>query len=167
MDDLITCPKCNHGGISLAATICPECGCRLPPRAPLPEQKQHTFEAAAVTGTDPFAEPIIVVELHVSSTLGSRSVSLDSGARLVIGTEAGPLTDLCTDNISRYHAEITVAADCVGIRDVGLDSRGSTNGTFVNGFRIGANVVTPLNDGAVVLCGADPALTIKVSVTDS
>ena len=167
MDDLITCPKCNHGGISLAATICPECGCRLPPRAPLPGQTLPTFEASRATGTDPFAESSIFVELLISSTLGARTVLLQPGDRLEVGTEVGPLTDLCTDNISRHHAEITVGADCVGIRDVGLDSRGSTNGTFVNGFRIGANVVTPLNDGAVVLCGADPALTIKVSVTDS
>jgi pSer/pThr/pTyr-binding forkhead associated (FHA) protein len=107
----------------------------------------------------------LTVDLAIASDLGQRTVRLQSGDRLQIGREVGPLTDHCTDNVSGDHAEINVGSDCIEVRDTGRDGRGSTNGTFVDGERIQPNVATRLQDGAVVTCGTEPPLTISVSLS--
>jgi pSer/pThr/pTyr-binding forkhead associated (FHA) protein len=113
---------------------------------------------------DPFAVRTLAVDLAVTSDLGQRTIRLQSGDRLQIGREVGPLADLCTDNVSGDHAEINVGAGCVEIRDTGRDRRGSTNGTFVDGERVQPNVAVQIQDGTVVTCGTEPPLTIRVTL---
>lgn len=164
MDEL-RCSECGNV-VPPTATICPYDGNRIVRSAtrvdlrPTPLAKQPP-----PAGVDPFAATGLVVDLVVSSSRGERSVPLRTGDRLEIGREVGPLTDLCTDNLSAHHAEITVGPDCVEIRDTGRNLSGSTNGTFLNGERLPPNAPTALVDGSVVTCGTDPPLTIRVSVT--
>lgn len=164
MDDL-KCSECGNV-VPPTATICPYDGNRIVRGATRVESEPNPLaERSARTGVDPFATSGLAVELAVSSSRGARSVHLRTGDRLEIGRESGPLTDLCTDNLSAHHAEITVGSDCVEIRDTGRNLAGSTNGTFLNGDRLRPNDPTQLIDGSVVTCGADPPLTIRVSVT--
>jgi hypothetical protein len=158
----LTCSEC---GIVAPpkATICPICGNRIERPAPLDGGGGKPGPAG--TGSDPFAVRTIAADLSVTSVLGQRTVQLQRGDRLQIGREVGPLTDLCTDNVSGDHAEINVGSDCIAVRDTGRDRRGSTNGTYVNGERIQPNVAVQLQDGAVITCGTDPPLTIRVSLT--
>jgi ribosomal protein L40E len=161
MGDVI-CSECGNVAPP-KATICPICGNRIErvvsPKSAGP-QPGH-----AGTGSDPFAVRTLAVDLAVTSDLGQRTIRLQSGDRLQIGREVGPLTDLCTDNVSGDHAEINVGAGCIEIRDTGRDRRGSTNGTYVDGERIQPSVAVQLQDGAVISCGSDPPLTIRVTLT--
>jgi len=157
--------------------ICSECGSVMPPKATICPFDGNRIERTpsptggsvqpgpAGTGSDPFAVEVLAVDLAVRSDLGQRTVRLQSGDRLQIGREVGPLTDLCTDNVSGDHAEINVDLGCTEIRDTGRDRRGSTNGTYVDGERIQPNVAVQLQDGTVITCGTDPPLMIRVSFT--
>lgn len=158
----VTCSECGNV-VPPTATICPFCGNRIE-RASSPADGGGR-PAPAGTGADPFATQTLVVELAVTSDRGQRTVRLQSGDRLQVGREIGPLTDLCTDNVSGDHAEINVGSDCVEIRDTGRDRRGSTNGTYVDGERLQPNVATRLQDGALITCGTDPPLTMIVSLS--
>lgn len=157
----MTCSEC--GNIAPPkATICPICGNRI--------ERARSLKSASAepdtdqTGEDPFAVRTLAVDLAVTSDLGQRSIQLQSGDRLQIGREFGPIADLCTDNVSGDHAEINVGAGCVEIRDTGRDRRGSTNGTYVDGERIQPNVAVQIQDGTVVTCGTEPPLTIRVTL---
>lgn len=160
------------------AANCPRCGTRIerpeptrmeapPPVPPVPPAPPGTAAphrgAARAPGTGLI--PALTVGLAVSSPRGERSITLDSGDVLFIGRDDGPLTDLCEDNVSGRHARIRVGDDDVMIEDIGSEGCGSTNGTYLNGARIPANQPTPLPDGAVVTCGLQPPLTIRVEVT--
>lgn len=175
-----TCSDCGEG-VEAGSPVCGRCGNRLdwpepvvqgrddepPPVPPVPPVPPAPPGSAAgpVGGTGRGLIPAIVVDLTVSSPRGERPVPLDSGDTLEIGRDVGPLTDLCTDNVSGLHARIRVGDDDVVIEDIGSDGRGSTNGTFLNGSRLPVNLPTPLPDGAVVTCGSQPPLTIHVRVT--
>lgn len=167
-----TCSDCGEA-VEAGSPVCGLCGNRLdwpepvgrgrdepPPVPPAPPESP----AAPVGGIGRGLIPAIVVDLTVSSPRGERPVALDSGDTLEIGRDVGPLTDLCTDNVSGLHARIRVGDDDVVIEDVGSEGRGSTNGTYLNGSRLPANRPTPLPDGAVVTCGSQPPLTIHVKV---
>ncbi len=160
MGDL-SCSECGNVAPP-KATICPICGNRIERAAPSTGSGGQSGSAG--DGSDPFANETLAVDLAVASNLGERTVRLQTGDRLQIGREVGPLTDLCTDNVSGDHAEINVGSGCLEIRDTGRDRRGSTNGTYVNGERLQPNVAVQLQDGAVVTCGTDPPLTIRVSL---
>jgi len=164
MDD-VRCSECGRA-VAPTATICPYDGNRIERRStPVQSEPTPSAEQHPRTGADPFASGGLAVELVVSGKRGERSVLLRTGDRLEIGREVGPLTDLCTDNLSARHAEVTVGPDCVEIRDTGRNLAGSTNGTYLDGERLPPNTPTPLLDGSVVTCGTDPPLTIRVSVT--
>ncbi len=159
MDDL-TCAECGNA-VPPKATICPICGNRLEQPAAVGSVAEPPDPTDEV-GADPFALERLTVEVTVSSDLGERAIQLQSGDRLQIGRDVGPLSDLCTDNVSGDHAEILVGLSCIEIRDTGTGRRGSTNGTYVDGERIRPNVPTRVDLGAVVTCGTDPPLTINV-----
>jgi len=165
--DVVRCSECGNA-VPLTATICPYDGNRIERAATRvePAPTPHA-EQRPPAGDDPFAAAGLAVDLVVSSSRGERSVVLRTGDRLEIGREIGPLTDLCTDNVSAHHAEITVGSDCVEIRDTGRNLAGSTNGTYLNGERLPPNAPTRLVDGSVVTCGTDPPLTIGVTVTEA
>jgi len=160
MGDVI-CSECGNV-VPPKATICPFDGNRI--ERPASSTGARAQSDSAGTGSDPFAVQTVAVDLEVSSELGQRTVRLQIGDRLQIGREVGPLTDLCTDNVSGDHAEINVGSRCVEIRDTGRDSRGSTNGTYVDGERIQPNTAVPLQDGSVVSCGTEPPLMFRVSI---
>lgn len=159
MDD-VTCSECL-GSVPAGATICPVCGNRI--EQPAQAAPTRTSSTGPGVGADPFAEVDSAIQLYVSSPRGERTISLGVGDRLEIGREVGPLTDLCTDNLSAHHAEISVGDDGVEITDTGRGRQGSTNGTFVEGRRLVPNVGVRLVDGSVVTCGSDPPLTIRMS----
>ena len=159
----VRCSECANI-VAPKATICPICGNRIGQPASPPERSTGAPGTRPGTSTDPFAIETLAVDLVISSDRGERSVPLRTGDRLQIGREIGPLTDLCTDNVSGHHAEIAVGSDCIEIRDTGTDLRGSTNGTYLNGERLPPNVATRLQDGAVITCGTDPPQTIRLSV---
>jgi pSer/pThr/pTyr-binding forkhead associated (FHA) protein len=169
----VRCARCRRVPPP-GATNCPHDGVRIEWPKPEPE-RPAVPPAPPGTGT-PGVEstasatvggliPAITVDLVVSSPHGERAIQLDSGTTLDIGRDVGPLTDLCTDNVSGHHAQIRVGDDDVVIEDVGSDRRGSTNGTYIAGSRLPANQPVPLPDGAVVTCGSQPPLTIRVKVT--
>lgn len=176
--------------VTEVADVCPQCGDPLPlqdaevdeTKTPvgngpgtviLPDQAVSASSAARgaeparagyIPGADIFGDSRLTVGLTVTSPLGNRELHLESGEILQIGRTSGPLTDLCTDNISGIHAEIRVEALTLRIRDVGTNGAGSTNGTFVNGIRMQAGRLVDLADGDVVTCATDPALRIDVVV---
>ena len=84
--------------------------------------------------------------LLITTADGVKEVELVGGP-LTVGRAA--TGQVCIDHasVSRAHAEIKVAGDDVLVRDLG-----STNGTFVDGVRLGGQPV-PLRDGSEVKFG--------------
>jgi hypothetical protein len=80
--------------------------------------------------------------------------------------EFSPLADHLSGspNISRRHAEVWMDGPEFYVRDVGPGAEGSTNGTFVNDRRIGADERVPLRDGDRLRLGDDPPLEARVRV---
>ena len=65
-----------------------------------------------------------------------------------------PEDDLCLPydtRVSRRHARITREQDSYFVEDVGPESKGSTNGTYVNEQKIAMK--TPLSSGDIFLLG--------------
>ena len=108
---------------------------------------------------DPFATSIGAT-LRLPS---GRVITLEPGDRLMIGRgQDSPVADICTDNISRVHAFITVRDDGVYL----TDSR-STNGTYLKGSRLEPDREYRLTGSIGVSFGADPPLQIDVEVSES
>ena len=85
--------------------------------------------------------------------VGAGSLVLQGGRRVVLGEQVlriGRMADcgvqLADPNVSRYHAEVRPSGDGFTIVDLG-----STNGTKVNGARIGERA---LRDGDEIMVGA-------------
>ena len=160
----LTCMECENR-IEGNPDVCPVCGCRLGKSATSTIRPSTPLRpvAAEASESDPFAQTFPSVKLHFSTELGQRVVELHCDHVLQVGREVGPMADLCTDNISAFHAEIAVRSNGVEIRDTGRDLGGSTNGTFIDGSRLAPNVWTPLCEGTVVRLGTDPPITIRLS----
>lgn len=158
------CPECEQP-VSVGDSICGHCG-EVLDWAQLAQEASGDPPASllAIETVDPFAELCLAVNLAVSSPLGERPVSLQSGDRLQIGREVGPLADLCTDNVSGHHADLVVGSDRVEVYDIGRDELGSTNGTFLDDQRLVPRSATLVRDGSIITCGTDPPLTIRVNV---
>ncbi|MBA3558636.1 MAG: FHA domain-containing protein, partial [Gemmatimonadaceae bacterium] len=77
---------------------------------------------------------------------GAQGFQLPPGAPLVVGRGIGCDIPVVDQTVSRRHAEITLDADGVRVRDMG-----SSNGTFVNGARVAAAAIAV---GDVVAFGA-------------
>src|SRR4051812_6072657 len=71
------------------------------------------------------------------STTGDQSFELVEGRTLIVGRGLTSDIAIYDPTISRRHAELTVSVDGVQVRD--LDS---SNGTCINGTRIGAGRLT-------------------------
>jgi hypothetical protein len=107
-------------------------------------------------GDDPFAAGAGAV-LRLP---GGRVITLEPGDRLMIGrSQDSPLADICTDNISRSHAFVTVREDGAYLTD-----SGSTNGTYLRGSRLEPDREYRLTGSACITFGADPPLRIDVEV---
>lgn len=77
---------------------------------------------------------------------GAQGFQLPPGVPLVVGRAIGCDIPVVDQTVSRRHAEITLDADGVRVRDMG-----SSNGTFVNGARVAAAAIAV---GDVVAFGA-------------
>lgn len=139
---------------------CAYCG------SPLPRQKNGADKAREVpahgeppASCDPFATTTSVV-LRLPT---GRAITLEPGDRLMVGRGPdSPLADICTDNISREHAYITVRGD-----DVFVTDNRSTNGTYLNGSRLEADREYRLAGQTAISLGSDPPLRIDVEVNQS
>jgi adenylate cyclase len=69
--------------------------------------------------------------LRLLSTTGDQSFELPEGRTLVVGRGLASDIAIYDPTISRRHAELTVGADAVDVKDLG-----SSNGTCINGTRI-------------------------------
>lgn len=81
----------------------------------------------------------------------------------VIGrSQSSPAVALCADhdNVSRIHAELVLHERRVHVRDGGPGVAGSTNGTFVNGCRIGTDLM-PLSTGDELRLGSDVRVEVR------
>ena len=70
-------------------------------------------------------------QLRLVSTAGDQTFELPEGRPLVVGRGLASDIAIYDPTISRRHAELTVRADGVEVRDVG-----SSNGTCINGTRV-------------------------------
>ncbi len=138
---------------------CTRCGCPLPRRkrrVPDPGEAESPPEPAIETDGDPFAAPIVIL---VGTTDGRR-IPVHVGDRLVIGRNSeSPLSSLCSDNISSFHAEIYIEDGAAYVLDTD-----STNGTFVDGRRIAPNKRWELPPVGSVRLGSDPPLELTVEI---
>jgi pSer/pThr/pTyr-binding forkhead associated (FHA) protein len=170
----VKCRSCGHDN-DPGDDSCGYCGSPLPRRktsaagptkaeAPVavqaPVAAQPTVAAqTAQENDDPFAT-------RAGATLrlpNGRVITLEPGDRLMVGrSQDSPLADVCTDNISREHAFITVRQDGVFLTD-----RRSTNGTYLNGSRLEPDREYRLAGPVAVSFGADPPLRIDVEVSES
>ncbi|HET7471131.1 MAG TPA: FHA domain-containing protein, partial [Gemmatimonadales bacterium] len=71
--------------------------------------------------------------LRLVSTAGDQTFELPEGRTLVVGRGVSSDIAIYDPTISRRHAELTVGADGVDVKDVG-----SSNGTCINGTRVAA-----------------------------
>src|SRR5512135_812201 len=90
------------------------------------------------------------------STSGDQSIDLAPGRTLVVGRAVTSDVPIYDPTISRRHAEITLVASGVRVKDLG-----SSNGTFLNGARItqadaGANDVVTFGKVAFKVAGITP-----------
>ena len=53
--------------------------------------------------------------------------------------------------VSRHHAQITHNGDSFFVEDVGVRGKGSTNGTYLNGYKV--NTKTSISSGDMLLLG--------------
>jgi pSer/pThr/pTyr-binding forkhead associated (FHA) protein len=83
-------------------------------------------------------------------------VPLTPGRVVPLGREASPIAHVCSDNVSRRHAEVRVEPDRLVVVDVG-----SVNGTFVNDRQIPTGVAHPVVAGDTLRLGSDPALRLS------
>jgi pSer/pThr/pTyr-binding forkhead associated (FHA) protein len=105
---------------------------------------------------DPFERAAMTVTVRIAG----RDLDLQAGDRLVFGrSPESPFADICEDNISFRHAELRIERDRVIIVDTD-----STNGTFLNGERLTAQVDTTLSGVSQVRLANDPPLMLTVEV---
>jgi pSer/pThr/pTyr-binding forkhead associated (FHA) protein len=168
----VKCRRCGYDN-DPGDDSCAYCGNPLPRRRasageevtaqePQPgaaQAPQANAGQAAGVRDDPFATTMGVT-LRLPN---GRVITLEPGDRLMVGrSQDSPMADICTDNISRVHAFITVRGDGAYL----TDSR-STNGTYLNGSRLEPDREYRLTGSAGISFGADPPLRIDVEVGES
>jgi pSer/pThr/pTyr-binding forkhead associated (FHA) protein len=99
---------------------------------------------------------MLEVVLTYSSDEGSREIALDEG-KVSFGRGSEADQRLADDGLSRLHATVHRDGDNVWILD-----ENSTNGSFVNGEKVGVNG-TILYDGDKIKIGHYTTLTVKIS----
>jgi pSer/pThr/pTyr-binding forkhead associated (FHA) protein len=154
--------KCRNCGSEndLGEGSCAYCGSPLPRRKASEDEARETAAAPEPQANDdPFA-PMVSAVLRLPT---GRVISLEPGDRLVIGRgQDSPLADMCTDNISREHAFISMRGDGAYLTD-----NRSTNGTYLNGRRLEADREYRLAGQTAISLGTDPPLRIDVEVNES
>lgn len=169
----VTCRSCGHDN-DAGDDSCGFCGSPLPrrmagaagemttvqvPQANVAQAPPANTDQVLPASDDPFATSIGAA-LRLPN---GRVITLEPGDRLMVGRgQDSPVADICTDNISRVHAFITVRDDGVYL----TDSR-STNGTYLNESRLEPDREYRLTGSIGVSFGADPPLRIDVEVSES
>lgn len=120
--------NCDHCGAPVLPTsrFCPVCG-------------------KAIASSSPAAQPLVT--LSVQGPTGDKSFPLGPGTS-VIGRTPDNTIPLPHDEVSRHHAQLLVDGSGCCISDLG-----STNGTFVNGIRLGQQRPERLREGDVLQIG--------------
>jgi pSer/pThr/pTyr-binding forkhead associated (FHA) protein len=129
MGQTVVCIICRTTNSGLE-TYCGECG----------------FLLASTPGTAAEASPEESVSLELVENTSGRKFHLKSGANTV-GRETSDIL-LMDSTVSRRHAQVTVENGSVSVTDLS-----STNGTMVDGVRLGPNQPTPLPPGSMVRFG--------------
>lgn len=169
----VTCRDCGRDNDDPDAGSCGYCGSLLPRRKAGPTRPVGPAQPAGAADQAPGADagdapggsddPFAVSVSAVLRLPGGRVITLEPGDRLLVGRgQDSPLADMCTDNISRSHAFITVREDGVYLTD-----SNSTNGTYLGEKRLEPDREYRLTGSACVSFGADPPLRIDVEVSDS
>jgi hypothetical protein len=153
----VKCRSCGNEN-DAADGSCAYCGSPLPRRKASADDR---LEGPAGQETRVSDDPFAVTTGAVLRLPDERVITLGPGDRLMVGRGPdSPLAGLCTDNISREHAFITVRDDGVFVTD-----NRSTNGTYLDGTRLEADREYRLAGQAAVSLGADPPLRIEVEVS--
>lgn len=146
-------PDCRRPLPSANALICLSCMTDVPP----PGVDRAAVTAGPAAGARPATagRPVACVRLE----FGGGSVRVDAGSEVVLGRHGthGSATVLARHpDVSRRHARVRVGGDgTVRVRD-----GSSTNGTFVDGRRIGDGWVE-LPDGARLGLGIEVSATVR------
>lgn len=174
-----TCPECGIAGVLPGQLLCR--GCFVPfslmtpvrggehdpdPTAALPQvdpDAEHTRIINLIPGALPRPaqtrrdEPVRALRLRFPD---GEIVPVEPGARVRLGRDP----QLCPevgflakhDNLSRRHATVGVESDGSGW----ITDEGSTNGTFVRGYRLAPRTREPLHPGDTIRLAAD--VTVRV-----
>ncbi len=157
---MITCPNCKHESID-GTIFCIECGAHLASVDPRATQTLQTGGIGGIKDTYKIADqPAITTKawgtLHIIDS--GQLIPLDERKEYSLGrvNEGQPVTpdiDLgpyraFENGVSRIHAVIKRIENRAIIID-----QGSSNGTFVNGVRLSAQVETPLQNGDMIALG--------------
>jgi pSer/pThr/pTyr-binding forkhead associated (FHA) protein len=173
-----TCPECGTSGVQPGQLVCR--GCFVPfalmtpvrdeldpdPTAVLPQvaaDEEHTRVIPLLSGGLPGAAqtrrdtPARAVRLRFPD---GEVVSVEPGVRVRLGRDA----QLCPavgflaarDNLSRLHATVAVQTD----GSATITDEGSTNGTWVHGYRLAPNEPASLRPGESFRLAAD--VTVRV-----
>jgi hypothetical protein len=174
---LVPCEFCP-GEHAAGTARCPVTGALLrrpkvvpppPPPDPTPTPDPGPVPAPG-GGPDPhaalFGTPSPAVTAAVVATSSAPTVlrvlpdgpvlRLEPGHVVPLGREASPIAHVCSDNVSRRHAEVRVEPDRTVVVDVG-----SVNGTFVNDRRLAPGQPHPVLPGDTLRLGSDPALRLS------
>ncbi len=78
------------------------------------------------------------------------------------------VTGLRSSVVSRRHVKLTISKEALSVTDHGPEGRGSRNGTFVNGVRLGRGETIAVEGGCVLrLASSGPVFILGVRVGDS
>lgn len=163
---MIVCKYCNHHNRS-GELFCEDCGRNLAtygtvvltavfqPDNTLPDLDQPDTTAPHFTGTGIIGSSII---FQFENSSQSISITPDPTKRLVLGRadesvsqqpdiDLGPFGAL-EKGVSRHHAALEMTDDTLILMDIG-----SSNGTFLNGLRLGPKQAHVLRDGDEIRLG--------------
>jgi FHA domain len=166
---LVPCESC--GGSHPVGTVrCPVYGAILrrpkapprppedtPARAPSASPQDQVGPSPVGGGPDPFADFVAGGELALRVLSNGLTVRLVPGAPLRLGREDSPIAAVCTDNVSRHHADVVIESDGVVLVDAD-----STNGTFVNERRLAPRIRQAIVAGDTIRLGSSPPVVLQV-----
>lgn len=175
-----TCPECGTTRARQGQLLCEGCfvpfslmagagggAAELDPTAPLPQvppEAEHTRHIRDIPGALGSAAPTRGDTPPLALRLvfpGGEVVPVEPGARLRLGREPQfcPAVSFLAvhDNLSRLHATIAVDAD----GSAWITDEGSTNGTYVRGYRLAPHERAELRLGDKIRLAADVTVRVR------
>jgi hypothetical protein len=172
--DVSVCPECGTDGVQPGQLVCRGCFVPFSLMTPVRDRDDDPDPTAVLPQVDPDSEQTRIINMIPGalpraaqtrreappqalrlSFPGGEIVLVEPGGSIRLGRDP----HLCPavgflavhDNLSRLHATVGVEADgSAWITDVG-----STNGTYVHGYRLVAGQQTPLRPGDRIRLAAD------------